>query len=69
MSFRNANIGVAVGLAVYVVGSLLTTGRPNNIEAMLIAVTTLGSAFAVCDYLSQRDKRLGRPPPPNPFRR
>lgn len=69
MSFRNANIGVAVGLAVYVIGSLLIAGTPNHVETMLIAVATLGSAFGTCDYLSQRDIRLGRPPPPSPFRR
>jgi hypothetical protein len=69
MNFRNANIGVAVGSAIVIVGSLLTGGNPNELEAALIAVTGLGAAFGVSDYLSERDEKLGRTPPRSPFRR
>lgn len=69
MNFKNANLGVAAGLVVYAVGSLLTKGDPNGLEAIVIMVASLGAAYGVLDYLTQRDKRLGRPPPRSPFKR
>ena len=69
MNFKHAHLALAVGFAIYAVGSLLTKGDPNGLEAIVIMVTSLGSLFGVLDYLTERDRRLGRPRPPNPFRR
>lgn len=69
MNFKNANIGVALGLALYAIGSFLTDGAPNGLEAIAITVVSLGAAFGLCDYLNARDRRLGRPLPPSLFRR
>lgn len=69
MNFKHAHLALAVGLAIYVVSSLLTKGDPNGVEAVVTMVLCLGSMFGVLDYLTQRDKRLGRPPPPSLFRR
>ena len=69
MNFKHAHLALAVGLAIYAVGSVLTKGNPNGVEAIVIMVMCLGSMFGILEYLTQRDKRLGRPPPPHPFRR
>jgi hypothetical protein len=69
VNFKHAHLALAVGLAIYAVGSLLTKGDPNGIEAIVIVVMSLGSMIGVLDYLAERDKRLGRPLPPHPFRR
>jgi len=69
MYLKNANLGVAVGLAIYAIGSLLTKGNPNGLEALVITVMSLGLAIVLYEYLTQRDRKLGRPPPPSPFRR
>ena len=69
MNFKHAHMALAVGLAIYAVGSLLTKGDPNGIEAIAIMVLSLGSMIGVLEYLAQRDKKLGRPLPPHPFRR
>lgn len=69
MNFKHAHLAVAVGLAIYVVGSVLTKGNPNGIEAIVIAVSCLGSIVGVLEYLAERDRKLGRPLPPHPFRR
>lgn len=69
MNFKHAHMALAVGLTTYAVGSLLTKGDPNGIEAIVIMLTCLGSMFGTLDYLTQRDIRLGRPRPPHPFRR
>lgn len=69
MDLKNANLGVVAGLVVYAIGSLLTKGEPNGIEAIAIMLMSLGAVFGVTDYLTQRDRRLGRPRPPFLFRR
>jgi len=69
MNVKNANLGLALALVIYAVGSVLTKGYPNELEAMVIAATSLGSGIALCNYLSRRDRRLGRPLPPSLFRR
>jgi hypothetical protein len=68
VNFKHAHLALAVGLAIYAVGSLLTKGDPNGLEAIVIMVMSLGFMFGVLDYLTERDKKLGRPPPPHPFR-
>jgi len=69
VNFKHAHLALAVGLAIYALGSVLTKGDPNGVEAIVIMVMCLGSMFGVLEYLTQRDKRLGRPRPPHPFRR
>jgi hypothetical protein len=69
MNFKHAHLALAVGLAIYAVGSVLTSGDPNGVEAIVITVSCLGSMLGVLEYLAQRDRKLGRPLPPHPFRR
>jgi len=69
VNFKHAHIALAVGLAIYAVGSVLTKGDPGRLEAIAITVACLGSMLGVLYYLTERDKKLGRPPPPHPFRR
>jgi hypothetical protein len=55
MSLKNENIGLAVGLAIAAAGLLLTSGDPNELEGVLIAVLGLGPALWLSTYLNFRD--------------
>ncbi len=69
MNLKNANLGVALGMMVFVAASLITGGEPNGLEAIATAGLTLGSALGLLFYLNERDRKLGRPLPPSLFRR
>ncbi len=62
LSLKNENIGLAVGLAIAAVGLLLTSGDPNELEEVLIAVLGLGAALWLSVYLNFRDGTYTRSP-------
>lgn len=62
MSLRNENIGLALGIVIVIVGSILTNGDPGKLEGALIAVLGLGAALWLSVYLNERDGTYSRPP-------
>jgi hypothetical protein len=62
LSLKNENIGLAVGLAIAAVGLLLTSGDPNELEEVLIAVLGFGAALWLSVYLNFRDGTYTRLP-------
>lgn len=60
MSLKNENIGLVVGLAIVVVGLILTHNDPNDLEGALIATLGLGAAFWLSFHLNVRDGTYSR---------
>jgi hypothetical protein len=69
MSLRNENIGIAVGVAVLMLGYLLTGWEPGRVEAALIGTSMIGAALGVSFHLNKRDRKRGREPDHLPFKR
>lgn len=57
MNLRNENIGIALGIALLVIGMLLTGGDPNEAQGAVIGVLVLGSALGASIHLNERDAR------------
>lgn len=55
MSLKNENIGFVVGIAILIVGLLLTSGDPDQLEGALIAVLMVGAPLWLSYYLHLRD--------------
>lgn len=55
LSLKNENIGLAVAVAIVIVGQLLTGGNPTDRESIVIGVLGLGAGFWLSIYLNLRD--------------
>jgi len=62
MSLKNENIALVVGIAIVIVGLLLTRNDPNELEGALIATVGLGAAYWLSYYLNVRDGTYSRSP-------
>jgi len=61
MSLRNENIGLAVGIAILMVGLFVTDRNPSELAGAVIAVLGLGAAYSLSLYLNFRDGTYARP--------
>jgi hypothetical protein len=52
---KNENIGLVVAFAIVIAGHLLTAGKPDELESIVIAVLGLGAGFWLSLYLNFRD--------------
>ncbi|HEX2162264.1 MAG TPA: hypothetical protein VHF88_10650 [Thermoleophilaceae bacterium] len=55
MSLRNETIGFVVGIGILIVGVLLTSGDPDQLEGALIALLMVGVPLWLSYYLHLRD--------------
>lgn len=59
MSLRNENIGIAVGLLIYLVGQVMTGWDPGQRAGALIGTAVLAAAFGISFYLNEQDQNRG----------
>ena len=62
MSLRNQHIGLAIAVAIAVVGGFATSWEPSDGEVQAMTIAMFLSAVGLSIFLDERDARRGRRP-------